>query len=101
MRLFTSKATGPGNPRPFLFLEARHNLFFKKLLTIGTSLLIGEEIPFQRAEKLPFSEEKQSQFFYLSGGLNTLLPTVSIGYQKIYGSFGSDVSVSGSKIISC
>lgn len=65
-------------------------------LIVGTSLLIAEEAPFQCTEKLPLTEEKQSQFFYLSGGLITLLPTVSVGYQKVYGAFGSDLSVSGS-----
>ncbi|MES2273430.1 MAG: hypothetical protein V4487_04505 [Chlamydiota bacterium] len=72
---------------------------FILVFLIGTSSLIGEETSFyplpQSAEKLTFLEEQQSQFFYFSGGL-TMLPTVSVGYRKIYGSFGSDFSISGS-----
>jgi hypothetical protein len=67
---------------------------------IGFSLLTGEETSFQPisqlTENLPSSEEKQTQFLYLSGGVTSLCPTVSIGYQKVYGSWGSDISVSGS-----
>lgn len=59
---------------------------FVSSLLMSTTLLT--------AEKLPLPEEPQSQFFYLSGGLSPL-PTVSVGYQKLYGSFGSDVSISG------
>ncbi len=65
-------------------------------LVACASLLGGRESSFQYDEKLLSVEEGKTHFFYLAGGVDVLLPTISIGYQKLYGSFGSDLSVSGS-----
>jgi hypothetical protein len=68
------------------------------------SLLIAEELPaFPRfEEKPPLIEEERSQFIYVSTGINPL-PTAAVGYRKLYGSFGSDLSISTSllPIASC
>jgi hypothetical protein len=69
-------------------------------LIFATSMLSGEEFSAisldQPFDKYPANETEQSQFFYISGGLNVVMPTVSLGYQKTYGSLASDVSISGS-----
>jgi hypothetical protein len=61
-----------------------------------TSLLTSEEMTssFPQASQKEIFEEK-CQFFYIAAGVNPL-PTLSLGYRMLYGSFGSDISLNGS-----
>lgn len=70
----------------------------------GTTLLAGTTPPIleypsrqeTKALEKEFLQEDKSHHFYLAGGVNMIVPTAWVGYQKKYGSFGSDFSVSAS-----
>jgi hypothetical protein len=70
-------------------------IFFALLL--ASTLLTGQE--FITPAPVPDIEEdaghNRSQFLYVSGGINPL-PTISLGYRKLYHSLGSDLSITGS-----
>ncbi len=61
----------------------------KLLLILCTVFAIADELPLLEEEK------DLAEFVYFSGGVNPL-PTVSVGFRKLYSSMGSDISVSGS-----
>lgn len=69
-------------------------IFF--LILLCASFATGEEfIPSAPIQNLEDSDQDRSQFIYLAGGVNPL-PTISIGYRKLYKSLGSDISISSS-----
>lgn len=77
--------------------------FLKKLLAISViySSCLAAEAPLSlnlnQDEDFLSSTKVKSQFFYIGGGINPF-PTVSLGYRKLYNSFGSDFSISASRL---
>lgn len=75
-------------------------MFFSKKLfataVVYSSFLAAEKPPsfsLNPDEDFLSSAKAKSQFFYIAGGINPL-PTFSLGYRKLYSSFGSDFSIS-------
>ena len=79
-------------------------MFFSKRLfaiaVICSSFLAAEEslsLYLNPDEDFLSSTKEKSQFLYIAGGINPF-PTFSFGYRKLYGSFGSDFSISVSTV---
>ena len=74
---------------------------FALLMLLCAAVLTGEEfsptLPELKEEECPLPLKDQSRFIYFAGGLNPL-PTLSLGYRKLYGAFGSDFSISGTAV---
>lgn len=76
--------------------------FSKKLFAIAvvcTAPLVAQEsLPSLHPDEDFLSPTTdKSQFLYVAGGMNPF-PTFSLGYRKLYSSFGSDLSISASAV---
>lgn len=78
----------------WLFILAFTSLFARERHLVPNpygNAIAQVDFPDEQVEEIQI----KSRFFYLSGGMTFVFPTVTIGYRETYGIFASDFSLSG------